>query len=119
MDVYENDSGTPECPFCSSVDCCDHVLLLVDSTFRTADGGALMDAFSERWGQICEDGGDGFDEREAFEILLEEVDAIAESSVEYDHEGGPGASSSYSVYYLDSAGKAEQAVAIFVNRDTK
>lgn len=37
-----------------------------------------------------EDGGDDFDERERFENLLEEVDAVADPSTEHDSEGGQG-----------------------------
>jgi hypothetical protein len=47
--------------------------------------------------------------------LLDEVDACADSSAEYDHEGGPGMSSSYSIYYVESAGKADAVVANFLS----
>jgi len=74
-----------------------------------------MRAFNDRWTQLCEDGGDDFDEREPFDSLLDEVDACADSSAEYDHEGGPGMSSSYSIYYVESAGKADAVVANFLS----
>jgi len=114
MDDYVNEGGAPECPYCSSANGCSHILLLVDKTFRTAEGGALMLAFNDRWSNLCEDGGDDFDEREPFESLLEEVDSLADSSADYDHEGGPGMSSSYSIYYVQSAERAKDAVARFI-----
>ncbi len=115
MDDYDNEDGGQECPFCSSTTSCGHVLLLVDRTFRTAEGGTLMRKFNARWSKLCEEGGDDFDEREPFEDLLEEVDSCADSSVDYDHEGGPGMSSSYSIYYVKSAEKADTAVARFLS----
>lgn len=114
MDDYD-DGGAQECPYCSSNDECAHVLLVVDRTFRSAEGGVLMDAFNDRWNRLCEEGGDDFDEREPFENLLEEVDSLADSSTDYDHEGGPGMSSSYSIYYVESSEKADSAVARFVS----
>jgi hypothetical protein len=111
----DHEGGARRCPFCSSHDSCVHLLLLVDRTFRTAEGGALMRAFNGRWSKNCEDGGDDFDEREAFANLLDAVDDCADSSAEYDHEGGPGMSSSYCVYYVASAEAAKDAVARFAN----
>jgi hypothetical protein len=117
MDGYEDEDGAPECPYCSSLSDCSHVLLLVDTTFRTAEGGVLMRAFNDRWGKLCEKGGDDYDERESFNGLLDEVDACADSSAEYDHEGGPGMSSSYSIFYVESADAAQEAVARFASGD--
>jgi len=114
MDDYDEGDAL-ECPYCSSTKDCDHILLVVDITFRTAEGGALMTAFDDRWSRLCEDGGDDFDEREPFENLLDEVDALANSSAEYDWEGGPGRSSAYAIYYVNSADKAKDVVARFTN----
>jgi hypothetical protein len=58
---------------------------------------------------------DDFNEQEPFEELLDEVDACADSSTEFDLEGGPGVSSSYSIYYVKSADKARSAVARLVS----
>jgi hypothetical protein len=112
---YDDDGGAEEYPFCSSTDECDHVLLVVDRTFRAAEGGVLMEAFNDRWSRLCEEGGDDFDEREPFDSLGEEVDSYADSSADYDIEGGPGMSSSYSIFYVQSVDKADAAVARFVN----
>ena len=114
-DDFDDDGGAQECPYCSSSDTCAHVLLVVDRTFCTAEGGVLMDAFNERWSSLCEDGGDDFDEREPFENLLEEVYSCADASTDCDHEGGPGMSSSYVIFYVESAEKADAAVARFVS----
>lgn len=116
MDDYDDEDGARACPYCSSTSRCAHLLLLVDTTFRTAQDGALMPAFNECWSRLCEDGGDDFDERESFEVLLGEVDALSDSSAEYDYEGGPGMSSSHSIYYAESAEKAKDAVARFVSQ---
>jgi hypothetical protein len=113
-DKYDDEEDSAqECPYCSHANGCAHLLLLVDKTFRTAEGGSLMRAFNERWSKLCEDGGDDFDEREPFNRLLDEVDFYADSSAEYDHEAGPRMSSSYSVYYVESPDKAVYAVARF------
>jgi hypothetical protein len=112
---FKSQHDAQKCPYCSSANDCAHLLLLVDRTFRSAEGGALMRAFNDRWTHLCENGGDDFDECEPFDSLLDEVDAYADSSAEYDHEGGPGMSSSYSIYYVESTGKADAAVTRFVS----
>jgi hypothetical protein len=43
------EAGAQQCPYCASANDCAHLLLLVDRTFRTAEGGALMRAFDDRW----------------------------------------------------------------------
>ena len=103
-----------KCPFCSSTGHCPHILLLVDTTSRNAEGGVLMSAFNERWSKLCQEGGDDFDEREPFESLLGEVDSIADVANDYDYEGGPGMSSTYSAYYVDSETKAQDALGRFI-----
>jgi hypothetical protein len=109
-----HDESNVICPYCSCSGECSHVLLVVDKTFRTAEGGVLMKSFNARWSKLCEEGGDDFDERESFENLLEEVDSFADSSADLDHEGGPGMSSAYAIYYGESAEMADAAVARFV-----
>ena len=115
MTDTEDQDDVQRCPYCSQADGCDHVLLVVDTTFRSAEGGALMKAFNSRWSRLCEEGGDDFDEREPFENLLDEVDACADSSTEFDLEGGPGMSSAYSIFYVESADKVKDAVAKFLS----
>jgi len=115
VDDFEDEDGARRCPYCSSSNDCEHLLLLVDRTFRTAEGGALMRVFDERWSDLCEKGGDDFDERQPFEDLLEEVDSSSDYSADFDFDGGPGMSSSYSIYYVKSASKADAVLARFMS----
>jgi len=101
------------CPYCRSSDDCEHLLLVVDTTFRVAEGGILMEAFNEHWQAILDDVDDDFDEREPFDNLLDEVDSLADFEMNYDHEGGPGMSSSYLFYYVISNEKASAALIKF------
>ena len=115
LDQSDDDpyAGLPRCPYCLSEDDCEHLLLLVDITFRTAEGGILMDRFNARWHELCEAGGDSFDEYEPFNTLLEDVDRLAERQIEYDFEGGPGMSSSYVGYYIKTLEKSKEALSKF------
>lgn len=99
---YDENSDAIECPFCLSQQPCNHLLLVVDQTFRAAEDGLLMDAFNACWNKQCEDGGDDFDERDGFENLLADVHSLADEFVEYDHDSGPGLSSSYLFFYVRS-----------------
>src|ERR1022692_4531296 len=100
---FDETEQTVECPFCGAAYGCEHELLVVDATFRTAERGVLMDAFNDRWSAICEAGGDDFDESEPFGNLLEEVEALADESTEVDQEEGPGQSSEIVVYWAKNA----------------
>ena len=93
----------PLCPFCGSMNDCEHVLLIVDKTFRSAEAGILMNALNERWSALRETGGDDFDEREVFDRLLEEASTLSDAVTENDVEGGPGKSSTYLIYYVRSS----------------
>lgn len=101
------------CPYCHSSAGCEHLLLLVDTTFRTAVGGPLMGDFNKQWSKLCEAGGDDFDEREPFQYLLDCVDCYANASNEYDFEGGPGQSSSYIAYFVDPGKDIGQIIEAF------
>lgn len=107
----EDVSSDNACPFCSNDGDCDHLLLVVDTTLRTAEGGILMNGFNARWSACFES--DDFDEREAFDELLEEVDSLADAMTVHVHEGGPGMSSAYSTYFVGSKTKARDALAKF------
>ena len=106
-------SDVDSCPYCASTDDCTHLLLLVDKTFRTAVGGLLFDAFNARWSEICEEGGDDFDEREPFDDLLDQVHGLADDFNEYDVDGGPGSFCEYAVYYSESETSATAAIQRF------
>jgi len=107
----DDTDGSPACPYCQSTVDCPHLLLLVDKTFRTAEGGLLYEAFNNRWSELSETHCDDpdFDERECFDELLEEIEDLASCSIPYDHEGGPGMSSSYEVHYVSSKLNAQKA----------
>lgn len=74
-----------------------------------------MRPFNDRWSRLCEEGGDDFDESGPFDDLLDEVHSCADAIADSDHEGGPGMSSSYSIYYVESAKKAKAALARFAS----
>lgn len=101
--------GAEQCPFCKQASGCEHLLLLVDRTFRNVEGGALKNIFNDRWYKLLEEGGDDLSERDVFESLLEIVNENADESYEWAFEGGPGMSSDYSFYFVESAESAEKA----------
>jgi len=108
------------CPFCHTTNDCPHLLLLVDKTFRTAEGGPLMEAFNDRWYAICEenanedgDANEDFDEQECFEELAEEAQSLSDVTNRYDHEGGPGGSSEYQISFCETPEKIKIATASF------
>ena len=107
------------CPFCSSTGDCEHLLLLLDLTFRTAEGGDLLSAFRARWSKISDRAESDFDERGIFDDQLEEVDSLADASLEYVFEGGPGNSCEYAMYFCSSKERVAVAVKIFEAELTK
>ena len=114
--IMSSEKDPNECPFCHTTSDCPHLLLIVDKTFRTADGGPLRKAFNSCWYAILEestnDDGDideDFDERESFEELIEEVDSLSDATNVYDHEGGPGCSSEYQLFFCEAQEKIQAA----------
>lgn len=101
------------CPFCASPDRCEHLLLLVDFTFGTSEGGPLFEAFGDRWRTISDQENDDFDESATFNELLEEVDSLSDDSLSYVIEGGPGMTSAYREYFCSSKERVQVAVARF------
>jgi len=111
-----------ECPFCHTTSDCPHLLLLVDKTFRTANGGPLMKAFNGRWDVIWEenrnedgDANEDFEEheREYFEELVEEVQSLADITNLHDHEGGPGNSCEYQLFFCETPENIKAAILSF------
>ena len=105
------------CPYCKSNQGCEHLLLCLDTTFKQAEGGYLWEHFNDAWSKIVyansED--DNFDEREAFDKLLEQVYDLADESSEWDFESGrPGSSSAYLAFWISSDNKAKDLVADFI-----
>lgn len=99
------------CPYCQK-DNCEHLLLVVDDTFRTAEGGLLMDSFNARWNALFDDEED-IDEKNLFDQLIEEVDALATATAIADQDSVPGMSSSYQVFFAESKEKANAALFLF------
>ena len=99
------------CPYCER-DNCEHLLLVVDETFRTAEGGLLMDSFNSRWTSLF-DVYEDVDEADLFDQLIEEVDAFATATAFADQDSVPGLSSSYQVFYVASKVKANAALFLF------
>lgn len=100
------------CPYCQSKDNCEHLLLVVDATFRTAEGGLLMDSFKKRWHAFF-DGDEDIDERIVFDQLIDEVDAFATAAAVANQDSMPGFSSSYQIFYAESKEKANGALSLF------
>lgn len=99
------------CPYCQKDDC-EHLLLVVDDTFRTAEGGLLMDSFNSRWTALLDEEKD-IDEKNLFDQLIEEVDALATATAVTNQDSVPGMSSSYQVFYAESKEKAKAALFLF------
>ena len=118
--VYEDGEDPAEdeeeirCPFCDTTDNCDHLLLLVDETFRQAEGGLLYEAFNKRWAKIVREADDpDFDEREPFDELLEEVNSLSDSELSASTDSAPGMSSNYSYFFCSSKIKTLAALKKF------
>jgi hypothetical protein len=118
QEFAEDENGEIHCPFCKTTDGCDHLLLMVDLTFRHAEGGLLYDAFNARWSKIVETADDpDFDERESFDDLLQEVDSLADSELSSSQDGMPGMSASYNFYYCGSKRKSLAALKTFISNE--
>jgi hypothetical protein len=49
MDDDDSLNHQQSCPFCGTQDDCEHLALLVDRTYQTAEAGDLMDVFNSRY----------------------------------------------------------------------
>jgi hypothetical protein len=107
------------CPYCNSTESCSHLLLSVDLTFREAGAGLLYEAFKTRWYEILEgeENNPSFDEREAFEELLEEVNSHADFEMTLGIDTAPGMSSTYQIYYCSTDEHAQSALESFKEAD--
>ena len=115
-----DDEDRPPCPFCESMHDCAHLLLSIDQVFRTACGGFLMEAFNALWQGVFEANEDDqeFDEGEKFDALIERVTELADAQREYEFEGGPGMSTTYTLLYVSSDIQREKALKAFAGPDT-
>jgi hypothetical protein len=114
----DTDSQESACPFCGSVDDCPHVLLVVDKTFRTAEGGVLMEVFNASWSAVFKEVAEDFDERGTFDGLLERVESLADTWIDSYNDGAPGMSSAYITFFVSSRSRAKRAVAQFGHEST-
>jgi hypothetical protein len=113
-DEEDDGDGEVHCPFCDTTEDCDHLLLMVDKTFRHAEGGLLYEAFNARWSQVLEEADHpNFEEGEPFEELLDEVDSLSDAEESSSPDSAPGMSSAYSFYYCSSKKKAKAALKKF------
>jgi hypothetical protein len=101
-----------ECPYCSSEEVCEHLLLIVDTTFREARSGPLYRWFNGAWSAILEEHeeDDDFREAEPYDQLLENLDSHADAAQDGEFEGGPGNSSALHGYYCSSLDRVLAAV---------
>ena len=108
------DGDEVHCPYCDTTENCDHLLLMVDKTFRYAEGGLLVNAFNSRWADITEKANDpDFEEQDPFAELLEEVESLSGVALNASFDGAPGMSSAYSYYFCSSKRKTMAAVKAF------
>ena len=110
-----NNEDPSTCPFCGKINNCEHLLLLVDKTFRNADGGILRKSFNNRWSEICDENGEDFDEREFFDVLLEEVESISDAIVDFECDEIPGMSSDNVIFFVKDEESLRKALESFDN----
>lgn len=111
MSENTHEDSPPLCPYCGSENDCEHLLLVVDTTFRTAVGGKLFEAFNDRWAALfgADQAAPDFDEAAEFDALLEIVDGVADASNVFEIEVGPGMSSLYSTFYVSTGARLKLA----------
>lgn len=103
------------CPFCQATENCDHLLLVVDLTFRNAGGGLLFEAFDTKWSNLsdAQSEDEDFDESGLFEELLEEVETLADAQVESSQSSSPGMSSAYVSFFCSTRTRTQTALKKF------
>ena len=118
----DDSSSAHKCPYCQKEDSCEHLLLLVDLTFRNAGNGALFDKFEARWREIRDEFRDefgecyDFDEGKFFDELLDDVSRLSDAENFWDFEGGPGQSCSYHAFYCQNDISIKKAIDTFYVR---
>ena len=112
----DDSSSAHKCPYCQKEDSCEHLLLLVNLTFRNAGNGPLFDKFEARWREIQHEYGDDFDESEFFDELLNDVSGLSDAENFWDFEGGPGQSCSYHAFYCQNDISIKKAIDTFYVR---
>lgn len=113
-DDEEDDQSPSGCPFCGEFGC-EHLLISIDESFRSADGGPLADAFNNYWGNLTEAGGDNFDEYEPWLELIEQCENFG-CRDEYYRDSGPMTATNTVDLYCATAEKVSEAVKILTAR---
>lgn len=114
-DESTDEDGELRCPFCQTTDNCDHFLLAVDRTFRAAEGGPIYRTFNSKWSDRSANQAEDeeFDEHDAFEELLEEVECLADEQVGSSPNSAPGMSSAYIYFFCSSKKRTQSAIKKF------
>jgi hypothetical protein len=116
-DEWGNRVDDDQCPYCASSDGCEHLLLAVDTYWRTIIGGPLYEKVSKGWREWAtgdeEQDYDTSEKSEAFDEYLRIVSDLADEEHECDIEGGPGQSTTHRRYYCSSAQRVVAAVKSF------
>ena len=114
-DTEENDD--PRCPFCDDKNVCEHLLFVIDATFRDALIGELYEAFMKIRDdlKLAEEDNPKFNEGQVFDDLLEEVKELADAQINYGVDQMPGMSSAYQAYYCKTKERTQEAVEKFVD----
>jgi hypothetical protein len=114
-DESTDDDGELRCPFCQTTDNCDHFLITVDRTFRIAEGGPIYETFNSKWSDRSANQSEDeeFDEHDAFEELLEEVECLADEQVGSSPNSAPGMSSAYISFFCSSKKRTQSAIKKF------
>jgi hypothetical protein len=117
--LQSEDNDSAQCPYCVSESDCEHLLLCVDTTFRTASGGKLYEAFDDTLTlrALAHEDDPDFDEAAEFDALLEAVDDLAGGTCEYVIEGMPGMTSAYISFYVATEKKMASACSLFKLRN--
>jgi hypothetical protein len=111
----DDEDDEVHCPYCHTTESCDHLLLVVDKTFRHAEGGLLYEAFNTRWAEILEDADDpDFDESDPFYGLLQRVESLADAEKQSSQDSVPGMSAAYDLYFCRSKKRAQAALKKFI-----
>ncbi len=86
------------------------------ASLGSAEGGELYEAFRKRWSAVREAHEDNpkFNERQAFDDLLEEVNDLADAEMNFEIDQGPGMSSDYQSYYCRTKERTQEAIKKFM-----
>lgn len=101
-----------KCPYCAAEDDCEHLLVVVDTTFREATNGPLYSWFNAAWSDILEehDEDDDFREAEPFDELVDTVDSAADAYSDGEFDETPGTTASLRSFYCSTRDRVADVV---------